>query len=157
MRLPALLAPLLFAVLLFAAPVRAQDHGFGPAVSTERLDDLRGGFQLPGGLSVGFGLERSVLVNGQVVVAQSVQIPDLARITADQAQQLASLTEGQRVTVGGTTGITSGLGGLVIQNALDNQQIAASTNLHVNLNTLGLLQNLNFNSALTDAQRLGGP
>lgn len=157
MRLPALLVPFLSTVLLLATPARAEDTGFGPPVAIERLEALRGGYQLPSGLSIAVGLERSVRVNGELVVAQRVQIPDLARITPDQAQQLASLTQGQTVTVGTGTQLTPAMGGLVIQNAMDNQTIQASTSLHVSLNTLGLLQNLNFNSALTDALRLVGP
>lgn len=158
MRLPAFLATLLFSTLLLTAPVHARDGGFGPPVDATRLDELRGGYALPTGLSIAFGLERTVTVNGELVVAQRVQIPDLGRITTEQAQQLAALTQGRMVDLTATgVRVTPGVGGLVIQNALDNQRIQTSTDLHVSLNTLGLLQNLNFNSALTDAQLLGRP
>lgn len=155
MRLPALLAPFLFAVLVFAPPVRAQDD-LGPPVPVERLDALRGGYALPGGLSVAFGLERTVAVNGELVVAQKIDIPDLSRITVEQAQQLAALADGRTVQIGGATTVTPGMGTLVIQNALDGQQIQASTTLHTTVNTLSLLQNLNFNQSLSDALRIGG-
>ncbi|HEY4582766.1 MAG TPA: hypothetical protein VIG88_07880 [Lysobacter sp.] len=154
MRLPALLAPFLFAVLVFAPDARAAD-GFGPALDPGELDALRGGYQLPGGLAVGFGLERLVAVNGEVVVAQRVDIPDLAAITPDQARQLASLTDGRTIQVGGATTITPGIGTVVIQNALDDQRIQALTGLHVDVNTLGLLQSMNFARSLDDALRLG--
>jgi hypothetical protein len=156
MRLPALLAPFLFAVLVFAPSVRAQDADLGTPLPAERLDDLRGGYALPGGLSIAFGLERTVAINGEMVVAQRIDIPDLSRMTAEQAQQLAALSQGQTVQVGGATTITPGMGTLVIQNAIDGQQIQASTTLHTAVNTLTLLQNLNFNQTLSDALRVGG-
>ncbi|HZX79600.1 MAG TPA: hypothetical protein VFE72_01430 [Lysobacter sp.] len=154
MRLPALLAPFLFAVLVFAPAVRAADD-LGPAIEPEALDALRGGYQLPGGLAVGFGLERLVAVNGEVVVAQRVDIPNIAAITPDQARQLAAITDGRTIQVGGATTITPGIGTVVIQNALDDQQIQALTGLHVDVNTLGLLQSMNFARSLDDALRLG--
>lgn len=156
MRLPALLAPFLFTVLVFAAPARAQDAALGTPVPLDRLDDLRGGYALPGGMSIAFGLERTVAVNGELVVAQRIDIPDLSRMTTEQAQQLAAFAQGQTVQVGGATAITPGMGTLVIQNALDSQTIQASTSLHTTVNTLSLLQNLNFNQSLSDALRIGG-
>lgn len=156
MRLPALLAPFLFAVLVFSTPARAQSSDLGTPVPLERLDELRGGYALPGGLAIGFGLERSVAVNGELVVAQRIEIPDLANMTTEQAQQLADFANGRTVQVGGTTTITPGMGTLVIQNALDGQQIQALTSLHTTVNTLTLLQNLNFTQSLGDALRLGG-
>ena len=155
MRLPALLAPFLFVVLVFAPAVRAADD-FGPAIEPGELDGLRGGYQLPGGLAIGFGLERIVSVNGELVVAQRVDIPNLATITPDQARELASLTDGRTIQVGGATTITPGIGTVVIQNALDDQQIQALTGLHATVNTLGLLQSMNFSRSLDDALRLGG-
>jgi hypothetical protein len=156
MRLPALLAPVLFAVFVFAAPARAQDAALGDPLPPERLDDLRGGYALPGGLSIAFGLERTVAINGELVVAQRIDIPDLSRMTAEQAQQLAALAQGQTLQVGGATTVTPGIGTLVIQNALDGQQIQATTTLHTAVNTLNLLQSLNFNQSLSDALRIGG-
>jgi hypothetical protein len=158
MRLPALLAPVLFAVLVLAAPApaRAQDALLGDPLPPERLDDLRGGYALPGGLSIAFGLERTVAINGELVVAQRIDIPDLSRMTAEQAQQLAALAQGQTLQVGGATTVTPGIGTLVIQNALDGQQIQATTTLHTAVNTLNLLQSLNFNQSLSDALRIGG-
>ncbi|WP_133477773.1 hypothetical protein [Cognatilysobacter segetis] len=154
MRLPALLAPFLFTVLVFATPARAGD--LGTPVPVEHLDALRGGYALPGGMSIAFGLERTVAVNGQLIVSQRIDIPDLSRMTADQAQQLSALTQGQTIQVGGGTSLHPGVGSLVIQNALDGQQIQASTTLHTAVNTLTLLQNLNFNQTLSDALRIGG-
>lgn len=156
MRLPALLAPFLFALLVFAPHARAADADLGDPLPVERLDEMRGGYALPGGLSIAFGLERTVAINGELVVIQHVDIPDLSRMTVDQAQQLASLAQGQTVQVGGATTLNSGIGTLIIQNTLDGQSIQATTTLNTSVNTLNLLQNLNFNQSLTDALRIGG-
>jgi len=43
------------------------------------------------------------------------------------------------------------VGGLVIQNTLDGQDIRASTTLDVGVNTLGLFQALNAGDALRNA------
>ncbi|MGN5480352.1 hypothetical protein ACTMU2_37045 [Cupriavidus basilensis] len=50
---------------------------------------MRGGFDA-GGLQVSFGIERAVYINGALVVATSLNIPDVGRITTDQAARLAS-------------------------------------------------------------------
>jgi hypothetical protein len=59
-------------------------------VAQERLDDLRGGFDAGAGLQVSFGIERAVIINGALVVATSLTIPDVSRISAAQATQLAA-------------------------------------------------------------------
>lgn len=103
MRFPALLAPVLFTSLVFTPDADADEVDFGTPLPPERLDELRGGFNLPSGLSVGFGFERTVTVNGQTVIVQSVTIPDLSQITKDQMAQLATLTQSKTVQIGGAT------------------------------------------------------
>ncbi|WP_340521433.1 flagellin [Cupriavidus necator] len=70
------------------AAARGSMAGWKP-VAHEKLDDMRGGFEMPG-LQVSFGIERAVYINGALVVATSINIPDVSRITADQAARLAS-------------------------------------------------------------------
>lgn len=70
------------------AAARGSMAGWKP-VAHEKLDDMRGGFEVPG-LQVSFGIERAVYINGALVVATSINIPDVSRITADQAARLAS-------------------------------------------------------------------
>jgi hypothetical protein len=67
---------------------RSSMTGWKP-VEQERLDDMRGGFDV-GGLQVSFGIERAVYINGALVVATSINIPDVSRITTDQATKLAA-------------------------------------------------------------------
>lgn len=63
------------------------------AVSEDRLDDMRGGFDIPSvdNLRISFGIDRAVYVNGALTTSVSVNIPDVARMTADQARQLAAV------------------------------------------------------------------
>lgn len=123
------------------------------ALSTDRLDRMRGGFSLPSGLVLSFGIERLVFVNGDVVATARVQIPDVSRMTVDQARDLARLRQGMVVQLGdGNTFNPSGaINGVVIQNGLDGQDIRTLTTLDVGVGSLGLFQHLNANAALQDA------
>lgn len=58
-------------------------------VAAERLAQMRGGFET-GGLQVSFGIERAVYINGNLVVSTSLVIPDVSRITSEQAGRLAA-------------------------------------------------------------------
>ncbi|TWG82104.1 hypothetical protein L602_003800000030 [Cupriavidus gilardii J11] len=58
-------------------------------VAAARLEASRGGFSA-GGLQVSFGIERAVYINGSLVVSTSLVIPDVSRITSEQAGRLAA-------------------------------------------------------------------
>ncbi len=160
------------AVLLVATawPCVAADQAATPsgslgpewvALAPERLDRVRGGFDLPSGLMLSFGIERVVYVNGDLVATASVHIPDITRMTATQAQQLAEVKRGMLVQVGGgnTFNPSGAINGVVIQNSLDGQDIRALTTLNVGVGSLGMFQQLNANAALQDAlnSAAGGP
>ncbi len=123
-------------------------------VEVDRLADIRGGFQLPGGPVLSFGIERVVRVNGLLVAQASVRIPDIANITAEQVQALAEFNRGLLVQVGEGNRVVAGTatGALVVQNSLDDQSISAVTRLEVGVDTLGIYKAINFNDALVDAQ-----
>lgn len=142
------------ALLVLAGPLAAADRALGAEwkpIDTSRLDGMRGGFVVPSGFVVSFGIERVVSVNGEVVSSTQLRIPDIARITADQAQLLASLRDSQVVQVGAGTVVAGGTHGLVIQNALDGQTISARTSLDVSLNTLQLHRDSLLGAAITSA------
>lgn len=121
-------------------------------VAPETLDGLRGGYQLPSGLLLSFGIERVAWVNGEMVSYLRVDIPDVANMTPEQAQALSQVAQVQLVQVGpGNVFNGIGSGGLVIQNTLDGQDIRAQTTLDVGVNTLGLFQALNAGDALRNA------
>ncbi|WAC64079.1 hypothetical protein OVA13_04665 [Pseudoxanthomonas sp. SL93] len=130
-------------------------------VDPARLAQMRGGFQLPSGMMLSFGIERVVYVNGELTARIAVQIPDVRSITDQQAQSLAEFNRGVVVQVGeGNRFDPAGIaGGVVIQNTLDNQDINTATRVNVGVDTLGTFQDLNANGALTDAliRAPGGP
>jgi hypothetical protein len=122
------------------------------AVPPERLADLRGGFVMPSGLLMSFGIERAVYIDGQLVTTTTFNVPDIARITADQATALTGMQDTMLVQVGeGNTFVPNGVGGIVIQNTLDNLDIRALTTINVASGTLGMFQELNANAALQNA------
>jgi hypothetical protein len=127
------------------------------AVGDDRLDSMRGGFEIDSGLTVSFGIQRAVYVDGNLVTATSVAIPDLARITAAQADAL-------RTSAGAVSLVQNGAGNAfnsgampaaavatVIQNSLNNQEIRSLTVIDATVNTLGALKALNFASSMRDA------
>ena len=129
-----------------------------PRLDEAALDAQRGGFQLPSGLQVSFGFERTVHVNGELVSALRVQVADVGRISADEAAQLAPLGQTQLVRIGGGAATQAPTGGLVIQNFLDGQQIQVQGTLDASSNALGMLQALNTAQTLQagSAASLGG-
>ena len=122
-------------------------------VDPARLADMRGGLLMPSGLSLSFGIDRLVYVNGQLVASATLQIADVGRMTADQANALAAINAGMVVQVGDGNRIDPGVGGnaLVIQNTLDGQDISAITTLNIGVDTLATLQELNTYGALHSA------
>jgi hypothetical protein len=149
----AVLAALAWCAPAFAAP---PDRALGSewvAIDPALLDEMRGGFMTAGGTSLSFGIERAVFVNGELLATTRVQIPDIARMTADQARELERFNQGVVVQVGnGNTFEPSGApGGLVIQNTLDGQDIRALTTVNVGVDTLQAFQDLNTQSALRSA------
>ncbi|QOW18424.1 hypothetical protein INQ41_06670 [Lysobacter ciconiae] len=151
-----------------ADPPPASLPALGPewkALPVSRLETMRGGFQLPSGLQLSFGIERVVLVNGTQVASSRVVIPDLSRITAEQARDLARVREGMVVQIGdgntfassGGAGLVSQGAALVIQNASSGQDISALTTIDVGIGSLGAMRSAMANEALQTAlQRAPG-
>ena len=161
---PGLRLALLLAVLLVPSGARGQGGELGAEwrpVDPARLAQMRGGFQMPSGMMLSFGIERVVFLNGELTARIAVRIPDVARITPEQAQALADFNRGMVVQIGEGNRFdpAQGAGGLVIQNTLDDQDIRTLTRIEVGTDTLGAYQNLNANGALTDAliRTSGGP
>ena len=138
---------------------RAWPAGGALALSDARLDAMRGGFDMPDGLKVSFGISRVAFVNGNLVASTSFNIPDVGQMTAQQAQALASANAGALLQVGNGNTVQAGtlptLTGAVIQNTLNNQHLQTLTTINTTVNTLSLFKNLNImstiNSALTGA------
>lgn len=125
------------------------------ALSEDRLDSMRGGFDMPSGLKVSFGISRVAYVNGNLVTTTSVNIPDVSAITAQQAQALIAANAGALVQVGHGNVVQAGalpaLTGSVLQNSLSNQQIQAMTTIDTSVNSLSLFKGMNVMSTITGA------
>jgi hypothetical protein len=139
-------------------------RGFGPAwvpLPAERLAGMRGGFRLASGLHLSFGVERVVYVDGRVVAATRVSIPDVSKMTPGEAQALAGLQRTTLVQVGGGNTYRPIGGGqaVVVQNTLDGRAIQVTTTLDVGIGTLGLFQQYNATAAMQAAfnSAPGGP
>lgn len=74
------------------------------ALSDARLDRIRGGFDFGDDLRASFALQRTVLINGMEAMRTTISVPDIAKITTEQA---AALRDALRTTV-----ITNGAGGV---------------------------------------------
>ncbi len=127
------------------------------AVSDEQLDNTRGGFEVSSGLNVSFGIVRTVSINGDLVNRTSFDLPDVTKITADQAKIVSTAIAeagliqngaGNFVNAGVSTGLATGT---VIQNSLNDQQIQTLTVINTGVNSLGLLKALNTQTAFNDA------
>ena len=93
-------------------------------VAQERLDELRGGFDVGAGLQVSFGIERAVFINGALVVSTSLNIPDVSRITADQASRLAAALG---VAVGAGATATTAVNNALAANPVTAGMASSST------------------------------
>jgi hypothetical protein len=122
-------------------------------VTEAELDQVRGGFAIPGQLHASLQLERVVAANGEVIAHLAADIPDIARITASQAESLA-LAAGTLVIQGGPNNAFSlmelGPAATVIQNTLNDQHLVAVTTLNVEVNSLAAFREMAFQDGLRD-------
>jgi len=127
------------------------------AVSDQQLDTQRGGFDAGSGLAVSFGIIRTVMVNGDLVSKTSFNLPDVTKITSEQARLAsAAIADSGLVQIGPNNfvdaGVSSSLAtGTLIQNSLNDQQIQTLTIINTGVNSLGLLKALNTQTVLNDA------
>jgi hypothetical protein len=135
----------------------AQDTADWTPVGAEVLAETRGGFVLDSGLAVSFGLERLVSLNGTVVSRMLLQVPDVSRLTAEQARQTREALSAVKLIQAGNDNIylqsTPGQtqGATVIQNSLNDQVIRAQTVITASVNSLALLQALRLERSLVEA------
>jgi len=134
------------------------------AVDASELDAARGGFQLPSGLAVGLGIERSVAVNGELVTQTRFAIADVRNLTAQQAavardamSSLQLVQNGRATSVDPLSpsmagaALPPGLGATIVQNSLDNQRIQSQTVIDASVNSLDGYKSLNFSSSVLNA------
>ncbi len=145
----------------FGAPAAADDRA-DPAsdwqpVDASELDAARGGFTLPNGLAMSLGIEKIVSINGDVVARTRIDIADLNRLSSEQAIQTHEALSSVKLIQNGSDNIYQAgesarvLGGVVIQNTLNDQLIRSETVISATVNSGSLLKSLNFQSSLNDA------
>lgn len=124
------------------------------AVNDRQLDTIRGGFDLGNGLLASFGIERAVYINGNLVSSTSVNIPDIGRITPDQASALAAATGTVNIIQNGPNNTVDpatfgrATAATVIQNSLDNQDIRSLTTINTTVNSQNMLRSLGLQESL---------
>jgi hypothetical protein len=132
------------------------DDDWAP-VDEEQLDQMRGGFTVPSGLTVSLGIDRLVSINGDIVSRTSFDIADLNHLSEEQARLTRdALSSVKLIQNGGDNIYQAGdasrvIGGVVIQNTLNDQLIRSETVISSTVNSASLLKTLNFQGSLSDA------
>ena len=127
------------------------------AVSDQRLEQMRGGFDLGGGIVASLGIDRAVYVNGSLVTNTSINIPDISHINSAQATALAAVMNSVNLVQIGPgnsvdpSTLSQARGATIIQNTLNNQQIQALTTLNVSTNSLNLFRAMGLQDSLQSA------
>ncbi|WP_210543593.1 hypothetical protein [Rhodoferax sp. PAMC 29310] len=121
------------------------------------LANSRGGFEVSAGLTVSFGFLRSVSINGELVSSAQFNLPDVSRISAEQARAVTTaMSEGRLVQVGAgnsvdAVSLANLSGATVIQNSLNDQLIQTTTIINTGVNSQSLFKAVNVQSVLNDA------
>lgn len=139
-------------------PLRPVLLAAAPVVDSDRLDTLRGGFELPSGLRVSFGIERAVYVNGVLTSVTAVTLAELGQISGrgispdglQPGSTLAVIQNGPNNAFS-AAGLASGALATVIQNSLDNQNIRAVTTINATVNSVQMLRSSQMSQSLRDA------
>ena len=132
------------------------ESGTWHTVSDRTLEQLRGGFDVGGGLLVSFGITRTVYINGALVTETTLNIGQLSQLTSAQALQLKGQLNGLNLVQNGPgNSVPANLAnigaGTVIQNTLNNQQINVQTMINASSNGLGMIRSMNAQGAINDA------
>ena len=126
------------------------------AVESHLLDDMRGGFETPLNLTLSFGIERAVYLNGALVTTTSFNLPALGGIMRDDASGQATPVSSVALLQNGSgntfvTPTITPLAATVIQNTLNNQSIQNLTTINASANSLQLLRNNSLQSLIRDS------
>jgi hypothetical protein len=138
-------------------PTSKDMPGWTP-VGEDTLDQTRGGFDLGNGLVASFGIDRAVYVNGNLVSSTTFYVPDIGHMTTAQAQAMQSALNTVQVTQVGPnnsfdpSALAGKMGGTVIQNTLNNQNIQNITTINATTNSLNAFREGSLQEALQQAQ-----
>lgn len=143
------------------------------AVGNQRLDALRGGFNMGNGLMVSFGITSAVFINGALVTETTLNINRLADLSSSEIAQLGQKLNTLSLVQNGpgntmasnaaaapnksgsanatVSSIAGAAGGTIIQNTLNNQHILYQTTVNASSNGLGMVRTGNLQNTLTEA------
>lgn len=150
-------------LLPLAVACQAKDAAVQPgaglwlAANDHALDQLRGGFDIGGGLMVSFGITRAVFINGQLVTSTSFQVGDVTKLTSAQAEAFRQQVPAQAQVVQNGTGNTVDASSVAVplstyvQNTLNNQTIRNQTVIQATSSGLSVMKGLNLQSTLNDS------
>ncbi|MCD0418891.1 hypothetical protein LOC51_16905 [Rubrivivax sp. JA1024] len=120
------------------------------ALDESQLDRIRGGFEMPGGVTMSFGIERAVYINGVLQTTTTLQVvPGGADTGVSPGLSVVQNGPGNTVVTGPVSSLP--VGGAVIQNTLDGQAIQHITTINATVNSVQALKAQNFESALRGA------
>lgn len=135
-------------------PAAAVPQAGWEPVGDAMLEEARGGFEMPGGLSLSLGVERLVSINGNVVSSASFMIADVARLSVEEATLARAAVASMNVLQNGAGNVflpgsvEQTMAGTVIQNTLNDQVLRTQTIVHTSVNSLELLKIANFQDTL---------
>lgn len=127
------------------------------AVSDQHLEKMRGGYDIGNGLTVSFGIIRTVMINGDLVSKTSFNLPDVTKITSEQAAIASAALAKNGIVQNGPGNyvdpvVQSQLAtGTLIQNSFSDQKIQTLTIINAGVNSLNLFKAINTQTLLKDA------
>lgn len=138
----------------FAQAVRA--GALAAVADDSALEDVRGGFDLGGGLIMSLGIERMVSINGSVVSSQSLYIADVSKLSQENAKAAEALSGVTLIQNGSNNtfapiDLPSTFGGTIIQNSLNDQDLKTQTIINSSVNSAELIKSMNFQGSVRDA------
>lgn len=130
------------------------------AVADQSLDEIRGGFEIPGAnLKYSFGIERAVFINGELVAHTVLRLQNLGAVSARGGVPLQAsvATTGAAgafgvIQNGPGNNFTAQVGadmlGTVIQNTLNDQKIQNITTINASVNSMQVMRAMSVQSAV---------
>ena len=126
------------------------------AVADSQLDQVRGGFEAANGLTISFGIERAVYVNGSLVTTTNLNVSDLGKVAAGQTSLRGTDAAGMTLIQNGPGNTflatpSAASVGTVIQNTLNNQKIQNVTSINAVVNSAQVFRGLSLQTTLSNA------
>lgn len=144
--------------IAFVVPVNPSLDGMA-SVNDSELGNMRGGISIGGDMNIAVGLTRSASINGNEEYSSSLHIDNLnASLSAGDLANVNSVLIQNGAGNVASPAILDALSGnyaTVIQNSLDNQEIATQTVLDISIgNVSGTLRGLAAQQAISDSLSL---